>query len=184
LRSRLSRRRSRSEVPPHIPNASLLLSAYSRHSDLTGHSAHIARAAFEDPPRSGKNIASERRIGSSAHLASTCQSTGVSGITSLSVPQLGGSMVDSTYLSGVGEWRMIEATGVIDTEGRSERARSNVEGRNQGPSTQVGRPPALEAPRADSGSGPDNSFGAAADSWHLLDAALGGDFLRVLVPFP
>ena len=94
LRGRLSRRRSRSLFPPQMPNASLWSSAYSRHSDLTAHPAHMARAAFDEPQRSGKNIASDFRIGSSAHLASSCQSTGVSGITSPSVPQRVGAVLD------------------------------------------------------------------------------------------
>jgi hypothetical protein len=89
-----SRRRSRSEVPPQIPNCSLLLSAYSRHSARTGQPEHTARAAFDEPPRSGKKISGS----TSEHRAAPCQSTGCRSLVvircipgSLSVPRFGAS---------------------------------------------------------------------------------------------
>lgn len=72
VRSLRSRRRSRSEVPPQIPNCSLLLSAYSRHCARTGQPEHTARAAFDEPPRSGKKISGS----TSEHRAALCHSTG------------------------------------------------------------------------------------------------------------
>jgi hypothetical protein len=71
-RSLRRRRLSRSEVPPHIPNCSLLFSAYSRHCARTSHPEHTARAAFEDPPRSGKKISGS----TSVQRAFVCQSSG------------------------------------------------------------------------------------------------------------
>jgi hypothetical protein len=72
VRSFRSLRRSRSEVPPQIPNCSLLFNAYSRHCARTEHPEHTARAALDEPPRSGKKISGS----TSAHLAALCQSTG------------------------------------------------------------------------------------------------------------
>src|SRR5919107_6387730 len=72
VRSLRSFRRSRSEVPPQIPNCSLLLSAYSRHCMRTSHLLHTARAALDDPPRSGKKISGS----TSEQRALACHSTG------------------------------------------------------------------------------------------------------------
>ena len=72
LRSRRNFRRSRSEVPPQMPNCSLLLSAYSRHFVLTSHFEQTARANFDEPPRSGKKISGS----ASWHRALVCHSTG------------------------------------------------------------------------------------------------------------
>ena len=74
VRSLRSRLRSRSEVPPQIPNCSLLFSAYSKHCMRTSHWLQTARADFEDPPRSGKKISGS----TSVQRAFVCQSTGCS----------------------------------------------------------------------------------------------------------
>lgn len=75
-RSLRKRRRSRSDVPPQIPNCSLLFSAYSRHCERTSHCEQTARAALDEPPRSGKKISGS----TSAHRALDCHSTGCSSL--------------------------------------------------------------------------------------------------------
>jgi hypothetical protein len=47
--------RSRSDLPPHIPNRSFLTTANSRHSSITLHSLQIALAITVLLPLSGKN---------------------------------------------------------------------------------------------------------------------------------
>ena len=68
-RCRRSRRRSRSDSPPQIPNFSPLARAYSRQSSRTTHPRHTSLASRVDAPRSGKN-----RSGSTPmQLALVCQ---------------------------------------------------------------------------------------------------------------
>ena len=68
-RWRRTRRRSRSDSPPQIPNFSPWASAYSRHSTRTSQPRHTALASRVDAPRSGK-----KRSGSTPRqLASSCQ---------------------------------------------------------------------------------------------------------------
>ena len=55
IRSRRTRRRSRSDIPPQIPNFSPFTSAYSRQSILTSHAPQIDLARRVEAPLSGKN---------------------------------------------------------------------------------------------------------------------------------
>src|SRR5215831_4899021 len=68
--SRLSRRRSRSDSPPQIPNRSSCSSAYSRHSARTSQPRHTFLASLVEPPFSGKNASGSV----CAHNARSCQS--------------------------------------------------------------------------------------------------------------
>src|SRR5205807_9728855 len=52
---RLSRRRSRSDSPPQMPNRSSWARAYSRQSPRTSQRPHTLLASLVDPPFSGKN---------------------------------------------------------------------------------------------------------------------------------
>jgi hypothetical protein len=54
LRRRRSRRRSRSDSPPQMPNFSLLSRAYCRHSWRTTQPRQTSLASRVEPPRSGK----------------------------------------------------------------------------------------------------------------------------------
>ncbi len=54
-RARRSRRRSRSLIPPQMPNFSPLARAYSRQSSRTTQPRHTSFASRVDAPRSGKN---------------------------------------------------------------------------------------------------------------------------------
>ena len=67
--SRLSRRRSRSDIPPQIPNRSSCSSAYSRHSARTSQPRHTFLASRVEPPFSGKNASGSV----CAHSARSCQ---------------------------------------------------------------------------------------------------------------
>src|SRR6185295_6547794 len=68
-RCRRTRRRSRSDRPPQMPNFSPCASAYSRQSTRTSQLRHTAFASRVDAPRSGK-----KRSGSTPkQLASSCQ---------------------------------------------------------------------------------------------------------------
>src|ERR1700722_8804071 len=68
-RARRTRRRSRSLMPPQMPNFSPLASAYSRQSSRTTQPRHTSLASRVDAPRSGK-----KRSGSTPmQLALVCQ---------------------------------------------------------------------------------------------------------------
>src|SRR5205823_3759825 len=68
-RWRRTRRRSRSDNPPQMPNFSPWLRAYSRHSARTSQPRQTAFASLVEAPRSGKN-----RSGSTPRqLACSCQ---------------------------------------------------------------------------------------------------------------
>jgi len=68
-RARRTRRRSRSLIPPQIPNFSLFANAYSKQSSRTTHPRHTSLASRVEAPRSGK-----KRSGSTPlQLACPCQ---------------------------------------------------------------------------------------------------------------
>src|SRR4051794_10633396 len=81
------RRRSRSDIPPQIPNFSPWRKAYSRHSDFTSQPPQPAFPSLVEAPRSGK-----KRSGSTPRqFARSCQRRSVgSTSSSMSISRIGG----------------------------------------------------------------------------------------------
>src|SRR5262249_56149555 len=93
-RWRRMRRRSRSLIPPQMPNFSPLARAYSRQSSRTTQPRHTSLASFVDAPRSGK-----KRSGSTPRqFAWRCQARSAP-CTTMSTRSLTGTPLDGDSVS-------------------------------------------------------------------------------------